>query len=439
MIGATLAKAASDPTIYEKEYDLVLIDEASMAYIPQMAFAASLAKRTIICGDFKQLPPIAVGRHSLINEWLKKDIFQKSGVTHSVNNGELHPHLVLLKEQRRMHPDISAFTNKEIYHSLVSDHPSVKELRQELVKGEPFSNLASILIDVSFTGQHCVTEKLSKSRFNLWQLLISFQIIYESYLSGIKSIGYVTPYRSQSVLMEYLLEDIFQNERSVADIISATVHRFQGSERDVMIFDTVDSYPQERPGMLLIGQDSERLINVAITRTKGKFVQVSDTSFIHKQVSQTKTLRRLVEHQLNHGQAIFPKDIGSWIKNQHPKLNWIHARRIERVMEDIKHAHRSIILSFPNNGTISSEWLTQLNKRKDGIKLTLVSSADIPKLKIDATVKIPIPFPFVLIDEKILWLGLPFEGADRVRPPFVAARLESEAVGKFLIAQFSIV
>ena len=43
-----------------------------------------------------------------------------------------------------------------------------------------------------------------------------------------------------------------------------------------MIFDTVDSYPQKRAGMLLTGHESERLLNVAITRTKGKLIHVSD-------------------------------------------------------------------------------------------------------------------------------------------------------------------
>src|SRR5581483_3452701 len=101
---------------------------------------------------------------------------------------------------------------------------------------------------------------------------------------------------AQANLMELLLEEIYENERSNADIIAATVHRFQGSERDVMIFDTVDSVPQERAGMLLTGKDSERLINVAITRTKGKFLHVSNRNFIEKHVYQGKTLRQLVRH-----------------------------------------------------------------------------------------------------------------------------------------------
>ncbi|WP_442593915.1 DEAD/DEAH box helicase [Neobacillus sp. D3-1R] len=437
IIGATLAKAASDPAIYEKEFDLVIIDEASMAYVPQIAFSASLAKRIIICGDFKQLPPIAAGKHALINEWLREDIFQKSGVNQSVNQLKLHPHLVLLREQRRMHPDISAFTNKHIYHSLVSDHASVEKSRNELAQLAPFPNFSSILVDVSFNGNHCMTEKTSNSRFNLWQLFISFQAIYESYLSGINSIGYVTPYRSQSILMETLLEDLLRKERSETDIISATVHRFQGSERDVMIFDTVDSYPLDRPGVLLVGQDSERLINVAITRTKGKFIHVSDSSFIKEKISKLKTLRKLVEHQLENRQAIFQKDIGSWIKNQHPRLNWIHAKRLETVTDDILHSQNSILLSIHNDNLLSSEWITILNKRNVGVTLTLLSPHTNQHLKSDSSFTSDIPFPFVLIDERILWLGLPLEGANRVRPPYVAARLDSEAIGQFLKSQLS--
>ena len=42
IIGTTLAKAANDASIFEQEYDFVIIDEASMAYVPQVAFAASL-------------------------------------------------------------------------------------------------------------------------------------------------------------------------------------------------------------------------------------------------------------------------------------------------------------------------------------------------------------------------------------------------------------
>jgi hypothetical protein len=438
IIGATLAKAASDPSIFENEFDLIIVDEVSQAYVPQIAFAVSLAKRSIICGDFKQLPPIAAGRHPLISEWLKEDIFHKSGVTQSVQQGELHPHLLLLKEQRRMHPDISAFTNQYIYHSLVKNHPSVSKTRQDMVNRFPFPNRASILLDMSYTGEHCINERTSNSRTNLWQLLISFQLIYESFKAGARSIGYITPYRAQAMLMEALLEDIFQGETSEADIIAATVHRFQGSERDVMIFDTVDGYPQERPGMLLFGRESERLINVAITRTKGKFIQVSDTSFISNHISRGKTIRKLVEHQLGNHQAIFPKDIGTWVTTQHPKLKWIHAKKLDQAMNDISKAKSSIMLSYPNTSEIGSQWIEILNSRSTGVELTIVSERGMANLNVDHQVSNKFPFPFILIDQRVLWLGIPLEGANRIHPPYVAARLDSISIGEYLLKQISI-
>lgn len=435
VIGTTLAKAASDPAIYEKEYDLVVLDEASMAYVPQIAFTATLGKRVIICGDFKQLPPIAAARHALVEEWLKEDIFHRAGVVSNIEEGNLHPHLFLLNEQRRMHPSISSFTNKYIYHSLVGDHSTVAKSRSHITGQSPFPNKASILIDTSHTGAHCIHERTTKSRINFWQLLLSFQLIHESYLSGARSIGYVTPYRAQAELMDLLLQDLYEKERIEAEISAATVHRFQGSERDVMIFDSVDSFPKNRAGMLLIGKDSERLLNVAITRTKGKFIHVNNTSFTRKYVYHSKTLRKLVEHQIKQEQTVLPGQIGTWIKNQHKHLHWMHARKIEGVMEDIKHARKSIIISLPQTQVLPSEWITVLNNRMERVELTLITSEKQTMIQPDRLLTNGVPFPFLLIDEQYLWLGLPIEATSMVKPPYVAVRLDSKSVCQYMITQ----
>lgn len=435
LIGTTLAKAATDSAIYEKEFDLVILDEASMAYVPQAAFAATLAKRVIICGDFKQLPPIASSRDSLVTEWLKEDVFHKAGVVDSVSEGKLHPHLFLLNEQRRMHPDISAFTNQYVYKGLVTDHETVFKNRNLIVGQAPFPNRASILLDTSYTGLHSISETGSNSRYNLWQLLLSFQLIHESYLAGATSIGYVTPYRAQAYLMGLLLEEFSETSMKGADIIAATVHKFQGSERDVMIFDTVDGPPQSRAGMLLIGKDSERLINVAITRTRGKFIHVSNNEFIAKNVYRSKTLRQLVQHQISHQQKVTTKEIGTWIKNQHAKLKWIHARKLESVFNDLNGARSSVVLSLPTGTSLSAEWKVQLKNRAPHVQLTVISDEDWTELAVNTSVEEPVPFPFILIDEQLFWLGLPLEDAREVEPPFVAARLDSKLIGEYIIGQ----
>ncbi|WP_165995783.1 AAA domain-containing protein [Bacillus sp. Cs-700] len=431
IIGTTLTKAAIDETIYRKRVDVVIIDEASMAYVPQAAFAASLGKRVVICGDFKQLPPIASSRHPLVSKWLKEDVFHRAGIIETVESGNLHPQLFLLNEQRRMHPVISAFTNKTIYHSLVKDYPNTAALREVITEKLPFKGRASALIDTSHTGAYCFTGHSSKSRMNVWQLFLSFQAIYESLQSGMTSIGYVTPYRAQSKLMGLLIEDLL-SQTDQADILSATVHRFQGSERDMMVFDTVDSDPEFRPGMLLTGNNSERLINVAMTRTKGKFIHVSNVDYFKKRMPQSKTLRQLVEHQLQKNERVGPTQIGKWITHHHAQLKWTHALNTEDVFHDIQKANE-IIISIPSGTSLTKEWIKTL-KSSPG-KTIILSETVIQAIPLAVHIAYDVPFPFVAIDRKIFYLGVPFEGMKNVLPPAVSVRLESALVTGEIVNQ----
>lgn len=420
VIGTTLAKAATDPAIYEKEYDLVIIDEVSMAYIPQVAFAVSLGKKSIICGDFKQLPPIAHATHPLVNEWLKEDVFHKSGVVEGLKEGTLHPHIFLLSEQRRMHPDISAFTNKFVYFGMVKDYESMYTVRESIANRAPFSKMASILLDSSHMGEYCM-RSTSGSRFNLLQLLLSFQVIHELYVGGSKNIGYTTPYRAQAELMDTLLQDLYKEPLQNGEILSATVHKFQGSEREVMVFDTVDSFPENRPSMLLTGKESERLINVAVTRTKGKFVHIANRNYIKQMVYRDKTIRKLVEFQENTNQLITPGQIGTWIKNQHEDVTWMHAKKLEKLTNDVKSAKYEILVSLPEGKELTNEWNSLI--QWPSVKLILRQAEKQP------------PFPFVMVDKKILWVGVPYEASNGILPPYISVRVHSERLCTYFLSQ----
>jgi len=67
------------------------------------------------------------------------------------------------------------------------------------------------------------------------------------------------------------------------------VHRFQGREKDVIILDTVDAEPM-RPGILLSERDShssaQKLINVAISRARGKLVIVADAPYFRSRAPE---------------------------------------------------------------------------------------------------------------------------------------------------------
>jgi superfamily I DNA and/or RNA helicase len=64
-----------------------------------------------------------------------------------------------------------------------------------------------------------------------------------------------------------------------------TVHTFQGSECDVIIFDMVDCSRFEKGqktyfGRIYAGEQGEQLLNVAISRAKHKLIVVCDPDYL---------------------------------------------------------------------------------------------------------------------------------------------------------------
>ena len=267
MVATTISKATIDHLFDEKKYDLVMFDEVSMAYVTQIFCAAKLAKEKFMCvGDFNQLAPIS---QSEAKKLLQIDIFTYLGIVDE--NGGLHNHkwLVMLNEQRRMLPAISAFPNKFIYNNLLKDHPTVSEKRNIAVK-PPVPNEAMVLVDLA--GTYCAADKnLDNSRYNIVSAIIAFALAKQTNTGNSKEeIGVITPYAAQARLIgAMVLDELGSNAGQIA---CSTVHQFQGSERDVIIFDSVESYPGTQAGFLMSKNENRslvRLINVAMTRARG--------------------------------------------------------------------------------------------------------------------------------------------------------------------------
>lgn len=107
IVATTLTRAYLRDTIRSRKYDTIIIDEASMAPIPAIWVASSLVENNaVIVGDPKQLPPIVTSSHEMAEKWLGKDVFSISGVM--VAKPE---NLIQLREQYRMHPEITAIPN----------------------------------------------------------------------------------------------------------------------------------------------------------------------------------------------------------------------------------------------------------------------------------------------------------------------------------------
>ena len=161
-MATTVSKAIVDSVIYKKTYDVVIFDEASMAYIPQIIFSASLATKHFVClGDFCQLPPIVQSNSIQLNQ----DIFEYCGITTAVQKNMSHNWLCMLNIQYRMHPDISNFASLKMYNGLLKTHESIIQKRQIIADSLPAPNKAIAFADLSGIMSVCLTT-MSGSHFH---------------------------------------------------------------------------------------------------------------------------------------------------------------------------------------------------------------------------------------------------------------------------------
>ena len=417
VVATTISKVVIDKIFEDKKYDVVMFDEVSMAYVLQVVCAATFAKEHLICvGDFMQLAPIA---QSNAKETLCEDIFTFLGINQH-GKPYYHPWLVMLDEQRRMHPKISAFANQYVYNRLLKDHISTHTSREEIVAAELFKRQAINLIDL--TGSYCAASKnADNSRFNILSALISFSAAVKTE-PNVGNVSIITPYAAQTRLIRALELDYRQHRKT--EIRCATVHQFQGSKSDVIFFDAVESYPAKKPGWLM-GKDFNsilRLINVAVTRARGKLITVANNRFWENNYKgTTHTFYRLVSYLWEKGNTIkHAKDqsLEEMIKlltvKGGPEFYLNPEDYMAQFESDIKKARGKIVVSLPT-GSLDSKYEERICKlleaeKKQGIQV-LIKCNDYANLPAEwkkytwgtdnAT------FPIVMIDDHITWYGVP--------------------------------
>lgn len=292
LVATTLTKSYIAKEIENIEFDILLVDEASMAPMPMLYWAASKIKKGItIVGDFKQLPPICVADDELVKKWLGRSIFDELHIS-EISRAEKR--VQPLYRQYRMHPHISEIVNKKIYDNRLEDDDSVKnKIKTDGIAG----NSAVCLIDTSIHNPWC-SQLEAGGRFNLISALICVSLaekISKSFGQN-ESIGIITPYRSQARLILKIAEDkglIDKNQKTGKAIIRVnTIHSFQGGEETAVIFDSVEGEGAKKWSMINEYNNAESaklLINVALTRAETKLYVVANCNYI-KNTFESNTL-----------------------------------------------------------------------------------------------------------------------------------------------------
>lgn len=305
LVATTLTKSYIAKEIEYIEFDILLVDEVSMAPMPMLYWAASKIKKGItIIGDFKQLPPICVAKDDLAKKWLGRSIFDElhiSEISRAVNR--VQPLFI----QYRMHPHISELVSKRIYDDRLEDHPSVNaKTKADSVAG----NSAVCLIDTSIHNPWC-SQLEAGGRFNLISALICVSLaekIKESFNIN-ESIGIITPYRSQARLILKIAEDrgILSKNLRVN-----TIHSFQGGEETAIIFDSVEGQGAKKWSMVNEYDNTESaklLLNVAFTRAEKKLYVVANTDYIKKTFQSNTFFMDVLRHIIAKGKEVSSSEI----------------------------------------------------------------------------------------------------------------------------------
>lgn len=251
------------------EFDVAVIDEASQATIPSVLIPISKAKKFILAGDHKQLPPTILNSQA---QELSKTLFENLILNYPKKSR-------ILKVQYRMSSVLMEFPSQEFYNFQVKSSEKTKKisLTQLKIKKPNFSKKLNfvlslerplVFVDTSKNSQKWESQKEeSTSRENYLEATLTVDLIKCFLLMGAKKewIGVITPYDDQVKLIKQILED--------EEIEVKSVDGFQGREKEIIILSLVRSNKEKELGFL----NDFRRLNVSLTRAKRKLIVIGDS------------------------------------------------------------------------------------------------------------------------------------------------------------------
>lgn len=269
VIATTLARLRTNKVLLDGPYDVVLVDEAGTANLPEILLAVSRAKRSaILLGDFLQLGAItnkAVERAERrdVQRWLTQNVFGHCRIF-TAHDAQNHPGCTVLDTQHRFGPEIMRLANAIAYEGILKPGPNVRR--------HAYDDPEIVFIDTDELGDLARIRSVGWHR-GWWSAgaLLS-QVLADYHQHRSERTGIVAPYGPQ---VEATLEALRDQEAATGELTEVgTVHRFQGREFPIVIFDLVEDDDRSRWMAEASSQgtkyhrDGVRLFTVAVTRAK---------------------------------------------------------------------------------------------------------------------------------------------------------------------------
>nr|QNO55693.1 RecBCD enzyme subunit RecD [Methanosarcinales archaeon ANME-1 ERB7] len=266
----TTNSTAGSEILKGEKFDFAVIDEATQSTEPSALIAVLKAKRFIMAGDHKQLPPTVLNEEAACRSFTKS-LFERLLALHGDKIR------VMLDVQYRMNEEIAEFPNREFYDGKLKADEQVKrrtlmDILPESVDEESEEVKPFLFIDTGEKLEERV-RKGSTSRENPGEARLVKDVAERLLNMGIRpeDIAVISPYDDQVALIKRMLH--------VDSLEIKTVDGFQGREKEVVIVSFVRSNKSGTIGFL---KDLRRL-NVSITRAKRKLVLIGDSNTLESE------------------------------------------------------------------------------------------------------------------------------------------------------------
>lgn len=272
---ATVQSLSSSAEIWDfGAFTTAVIDEASQLLEPMLLSVTSRVGRAILIGDHCQLPAVVTQPQENLStahaalQSIHLTNLAMSGFERLLrcHNHTDHAHEVcgMVTEQGRMHADIMRVASESFYGG------RLRSIRADQEQAQPAPWAERIPHRAAF-----IASALRKDQIDIVQDIVTYLTDGKLHLREVPSIGIISPFRVvNNAILTMLTEQ--QREHCTVD----TVERFQGGERDVVIYlaaaDSVQEFDQIRSEVDVDGIVVDRKLNVAITRGREQFIMIGD-------------------------------------------------------------------------------------------------------------------------------------------------------------------
>ncbi|XP_069018253.1 DNA-binding protein SMUBP-2 [Embiotoca jacksoni] len=268
-------------------FDWVVIDECAQALESSCWIALLRARKCILAGDYKQLPPT-----------IKSQKAASKGLSLSLMERLIQMYgdsvVRMLTVQYRMNSAIMEWASKEMYQGRLTAHSSVEgHLLKDLagVTCVEETSTPLLLIDTAGCGLSEMEVADEQSKGNQGEVDIVELHIKALTEAGVKAkdIAVIAPYNLQVDLLRQKLSSRHP------ELEIKSVDGFQGREKEAVVLSLVRSNRKGEVGFLA----EDRRINVAVTRARRHIAVVCDTQTVQNHAF----LKSLINHMTKFGEV----------------------------------------------------------------------------------------------------------------------------------------